>query len=135
MVVVTLQCLPFDPLEDADVKLLFLKTAFLVAIASARRISETHALSVHIDEKGVIIWYNNAFLLKALSEFQLSQSVELQSAPTWGFNQEVAWHQAALCPVRAFADYVKLLSLLGKQTSCLSVFLNPSCPIRLWRNP
>ncbi|KAJ8376070.1 hypothetical protein SKAU_G00066500 [Synaphobranchus kaupii] len=38
---------PFEPLEGLSLKLLSFKTAFLLAIASARRVSELHALSIH----------------------------------------------------------------------------------------
>lgn len=37
---------PFEPLESADLKFLTLKTVFLVAIASASRVSEIHSLSL-----------------------------------------------------------------------------------------
>lgn len=77
---------PFEPLEDTDLQWLFLKTVFLLAIKSARRISKLHALLVHRDfcrwlpdGKGVVFWPNLAFLLKALSEFHLSQFFKLQA--------------------------------------------------------
>ena len=44
-----LQRSPFEPLGDADLKWLSMKTAFLLAVTSARRVSELHALSVHGD--------------------------------------------------------------------------------------
>lgn len=44
---IVLQHPPFEPLEKAELKWLPLKTAFLLAITSARRISELQALSVH----------------------------------------------------------------------------------------
>ena len=40
---------PFEPLGGADLKWLSIKTAFLLAVTSARRVSELHALSVHDD--------------------------------------------------------------------------------------
>ncbi len=36
----------YEPVEQADIRSLSMKTAFLVAIKSARRVSELHALSV-----------------------------------------------------------------------------------------
>ena len=67
-----------------------LKTAFLLAITSARMISERHALSVHRDcctfslvGLKVVLRPNPAFLAKVLSDFHLSQIVELQSLPVF----------------------------------------------------
>ena len=40
-------CLPpFEPLAQAELKWVSIKTAFLLAIASAKRVGELHALSV-----------------------------------------------------------------------------------------
>ena len=93
---------PFEPLGNVDRKWLSLKTAFLLAITSARRIGELHALSVHRDcctfspeGSKVVLRPNPAFLPKVLSDFHLSQSIELQSLPV------SAADQLALCPVRA----------------------------------
>ena len=44
-----LQGSPFEPIGDADLKWLSMKTASLLAVTSARRVSELHALSVHGD--------------------------------------------------------------------------------------
>ncbi|XP_029937836.1 uncharacterized protein LOC115380768 [Myripristis murdjan] len=38
---------PFEPLEEADLKHLSLKTVLLLALASAKRVSDIHALSTH----------------------------------------------------------------------------------------
>lgn len=37
----------FEPLQGADLKLVSLKTVLLLALASAKRVSDIHALSVH----------------------------------------------------------------------------------------
>ena len=82
---------PFEPLGNVDQKWLTLKTAFLLAITSARRIGELHALSVHRDcctfspeGSKVVLRPNPAFLPKVLSDFHLSQSIELQSCLSGG---------------------------------------------------
>ena len=99
---------PFEPLGNVALKWLSLKTAFLLAITSARRIGELHALSVHRDcctfspeGSKVVLRPNPAFLPKVLSDFHLSQSIELQSAAV------SAADQLALCPVRALSEYVR----------------------------
>ena len=38
---------PFEPLEEADLKHLSFKTALLLALASAKRVSDIHVLSMH----------------------------------------------------------------------------------------
>ena len=40
---------PFEPLDQVDLKVLSLKTALLLALASAKRVSDIHAFSVHPD--------------------------------------------------------------------------------------
>ena len=81
-----LQRSPFEPLGGADLKWLSMKTAFLLAVTSARRVSELYALSVHgdccrfsPDSSSVALRPNPAFLPTVLTEFHLAQSVELRS--------------------------------------------------------
>ncbi len=38
---------PFEPIDNIALKLLALKTALLLALATAKRVSELHALSIH----------------------------------------------------------------------------------------
>ncbi len=72
---------PFEPLEQSDLKWLSLKTAFLLAITSAKRVSELHALSVNTtcmrwnaDDSVVALWPNPAFLPKRLSALFRNQA-------------------------------------------------------------
>ena len=104
---------PFEPLGAAGLKWLSLKTAFLLAITSARRVSELQALSVHSDccrfspdGSSVVLRPNPAFLPKVFSEFHLSQSVELRSLPPSGGDGETE-QQSVLCPVRALTEYIR----------------------------
>lgn len=82
----TLQCPTFEPLGDVDLKWLSFKTTLLFTVPLAGRMSELHALSVHGDccwflphGSRVVLHPNPAFLPKVLTEFHLSQSVELRS--------------------------------------------------------
>ena len=91
-----LQRSPFEPLGGANLKWLSMKTAFLLAITSARRVSELHALSVHgdccrfsPDGSSVVLRPNPAFLPKVLTDFHLSQSVELRSLSSSNAGEEV----------------------------------------------
>ncbi|XP_040195283.1 uncharacterized protein LOC120928241 [Rana temporaria] len=84
LVLQTLVEFPFEPLEDISVKLLTLKTFFLVAITSARRVSELQALSVRepfltILEDRVVLKTDPGFLPKVASTFHRSQDSVLPS--------------------------------------------------------
>lgn len=75
---------PFEPIDEISLKHLTLKTAFLVAITSARRVGELSAL-VHshpytqILEDRVILKTDPAFLPKVVSDFHRNQEVILPS--------------------------------------------------------
>lgn len=114
---------PFEPLTHTSLKWLSLKTAFLLAITSAKRISELHALSTHSDcctfspdGSAVVLRPNPAFLPKVLSDFHLSQSVELRSISS------SAAAQRALCPVRALSEYVCRTQSLRKSDQLFVCF-------------
>lgn len=75
---------PFEPIEDTPIKMLTLKTVFLVALTSARRVGELSAL-VHnppytqiLDDR-VILRTDPAFLPKVVSPFHKNQEVILPS--------------------------------------------------------
>ncbi|XP_068133643.1 uncharacterized protein [Hyperolius riggenbachi] len=75
---------PFEPLEEISEKLLTLKTAFLLAISSARRVGEIQALSIAepyciISEDRVTLKLDAAFLPKVCSRFHRSQEIYLPS--------------------------------------------------------
>lgn len=46
-VLAALSCCRLEPLDQVGLKFLSLKTALLIALASAKRVGEIHALSVH----------------------------------------------------------------------------------------
>ncbi|XP_073671778.1 uncharacterized protein [Paramisgurnus dabryanus] len=100
---------PFEPLAQAELKWVSIKTAFLLAITSAKRVGELHALSVsnsclrwNSDGSGVTLWPNTAFLPKVLSSSNLNQPIHLaQFTPPEGEDR-----LQRLCPVRALKTYV-----------------------------
>ena len=62
---------PFEPLEAVGMKLVSLKTALLLALTTAKRVSDLHALSVHpkctsfsADNSRVVLTPNAAFVPK-----------------------------------------------------------------------
>ena len=103
-------CLPpFEPLAQAELKWVSIKTAFLLAIASAKRVGELHALSVsdsclrwNSDGSGVTLWPNPAFLPKVLSSSNLNRPVRLAQF----IASEGEDRFKLLCPVRALRAYV-----------------------------
>ncbi|KAK0136861.1 hypothetical protein N1851_026944 [Merluccius polli] len=121
---------PFEPLGAADLKWLSLKTVFLLAITSTRRVSELQALLVHSDccrfspdGSSVVFRPNPAFLPKVFSEFHLSQSVELWSLSSSGGDGETEQHQSVLCPVRALTEYIRHTQAARKTGSSSSVLM------------
>ncbi len=101
---------PFEPVAQAELKWVTWKAAFLLAVSSAKRVSELHALSVsdsclrwHPDGSGVTLWPNTAFLSKVLSHAHLNQPIRLarfDPSP-----EEQGGEPELLCPVRILRAY------------------------------
>ena len=82
MVLEALLSPPFEPLDQTEPKWLSAKVACLLAMASAKRVSDLHALSVTVSETcihwfpggtGVTLWPNPYFLPKRLPSAHLNQ--------------------------------------------------------------
>lgn len=74
--------IPFEPISEASLSLLTLKTVLLVAITSAHRMSEMQVLStrdpfLQILDDGVILKTDPGFVLKLVSKFHKSQDIIL----------------------------------------------------------
>ncbi|KAM4531977.1 uncharacterized protein V3H82_025840 [Fundulus diaphanus] len=120
---------PFEPLAQADLKWLSCKTAFLLAIVSAKRVSELHALSVSPtcirwapDDSGVTLWPNTAFVPKVLSPFHRNEPLQLarfqpQSGATEG--------SELLCPVRALEAYISATASLRRSDQLFLCYGGP----------
>lgn len=101
---------PFEPLEKADIKYVTLKTVFLVAVASGRRVSEIHALSAdshHLrwecNGKGVRLLTNLQFVAKNEAPKYPGRDIFLAS-----FDQFISSPEEGLmCPCRALSVYLK----------------------------
>ncbi|XP_040179758.1 uncharacterized protein LOC120913681 [Rana temporaria] len=84
LVLQVLTGLPFEPLDKCSLKDLTFKTVFLVAVTTARRVSELEALSIRppfcvIFPDRVVFKTDPAFLPKVASKFHRSQEVVLPS--------------------------------------------------------
>ncbi|XP_069813158.1 uncharacterized protein [Dendropsophus ebraccatus] len=89
---------PFEPMLELPIRLLSWKLAFLLAITSARRVSEIRAFSINppymtIRDDRIILSPDPAFLPKVVSNFHRSQEVVLPSFCTNPSNdREAAFH-------------------------------------------
>lgn len=109
-VLAALSCSPFEPLEQAELKMLSLKTVLLLALASAKRIGEIHALSVHRacmqfspGNTSVSMQPNPAFIPKVLGSCSPINLVAFYPPP---FSSEEHRRLHNLCPVRALRIYI-----------------------------
>ena len=102
---------PYEPMAKADLKYVTLKTAFLIAITSARRISELQALCMAepfliLNPASAFLRVNNAFLPKVASDLALNADIELQAfypKPRTAMEKEQHKH----CPIRALKYYLE----------------------------
>ena len=120
---------PFEPLEAVDIKYLTLKTALLVALTSAKRVSDLHALSIspecmqfNDDNSRVTIRPNPAFVPKNI--FAPCAPVDLTGFHPPPFNSEEDRRLNNLCPVRALRLYIDRTSLSRRGHSQLFVAWN-----------
>ena len=98
------------PLDKLSLRLLVLKTVFLVAMATARRISEIHAISgldkdIAFDENySVNLTFLPEFRAKNQKTLELSRPFAITSISNF-LNDDDA--DNLLCPVRAFKQFLK----------------------------
>ncbi|XP_059199216.1 uncharacterized protein LOC131979287 [Centropristis striata] len=97
---------PFEPLEGADLKHVSLKAVLLLALASAKRVSDIHALSVHPSctqffpgDVRMTLRPNPVFVPKVVGSCSPIDLVAFAAS-----SGELRSH--ALCPVRAVRTYV-----------------------------
>lgn len=113
---------PFEPMERADLKWISYKTAFLLAVCTAKRRGELHALSVSplclqwgLDDSSVRLRSNAAFLPKVLDPSFVNHFVVL---PAYLDCSDTRGRM--LCPVQALRAYVSATSAV-RQTDQLFV--------------
>uniref|UniRef100_A0A6I8QMF2 Tyr recombinase domain-containing protein n=1 Tax=Xenopus tropicalis TaxID=8364 RepID=A0A6I8QMF2_XENTR len=110
LVLSTLQTPPFEPLATITLAWLTWKTIFLLAIASARRVSEISALSSQppyliFHEDRAVLRTLPFFVPKVVSAFHINQDITIPSfCPNPTSPKEVALH--SLDPVRALKFYL-----------------------------
>ena len=120
---------PFEPLSSLDRKFLTLKAVFLVALASGRRASEVNALSG--SPQDISRERDGSFVLSFLPEFRAKNQGALERSPKIRIPPLSSIlapddEDRFLCPVRALARYLKVVSST-RHPSCRKLFvsLNP----------
>lgn len=123
---------PFEPLESADLRMLSYKTALLLALASAKRVGDLHALSVHPsciqftpDGSKVVLRPNAAYTPKVLSGAFNALSFELPALSNTPSDSEENRKLHALCPVRALRRYIEQTRALRTSDQLFVCFANP----------
>ncbi|XP_034271909.1 uncharacterized protein LOC117674907 [Pantherophis guttatus] len=120
---------PFEPLRDVSLRFLSFKVSFLVAITSARRISELAALSSRRDlcvfhQDRVVLRLDPSFIPKINSPFHRSQELVLPNfCPSPQHPLERSWH--TLDVRRALKIYLRRTSSFRK-TEALFVSYQPA---------
>ncbi|CAG2185712.1 unnamed protein product [Mytilus edulis] len=106
LVLKVLQFPPFEPLHSASFKFLSYKCCFLIALATGRRRSEIHALSISesclrfaSDKSSVTLLTDPSFLAKNQLPDKGSGFITVPALPPTADNQ-------VLCPVRALLVYL-----------------------------
>ena len=117
-----LSCQPFEPLEMVEMKILSVKTALLLAVTSAKRVGELHALSVHPSclhfapgFSRVSLRPNPAFVPKVIRDSGVPM-LELMAFHPPPFSSEEDRRLHCLCPVRALRVYLDRTKALRKSS-------------------
>ncbi|XP_063803798.1 DC-STAMP domain-containing protein 2 [Pseudophryne corroboree] len=118
-----LQESPFEPLESVDLKCLTLKVAFLLAIASARRVSDLGALSCHplfliYHCDRAILRTHPGYLPKVVSSFHLNQEIVVPAFISFGLSS----NEKSLDVVRALRVYVERTASIKRSDSLVVLF-------------
>ncbi|XP_018425159.1 PREDICTED: nucleolar protein 6 [Nanorana parkeri] len=117
---------PFEPLDEVSLRNLTLKTVFLVAITSARRVSELQALSIKepflsIFEDRVVLRTDPAFLPKVASRCNRVQEIILPTfCPKPVGSRESGFH--CLDVRRCLLQYLKISKEFRRSESLFVLF-------------
>jgi hypothetical protein len=120
---------PFEPLNEIEIKYLSFKTVFLVALASAARVSEISALSA---EEGFISMKEDKsqVTLRPFAGF-MAKNQTGEDPPREYVIKSLMHHiqgddpERLLCPVRAIRVYLKRTNKFREDKKKLFISLNP----------
>ena len=118
---------PFEPMKDTDLKHLTLKTVFLLALASGKRLSEIHAwVANKVSNLGqweyVALFPSSDFIAKNKLAREGSQSVSLVTISALTIIVDIQFKEdRTLCPVRALRYYLDRTKDLRRSRSLLFI--------------
>ena len=108
VVLEALKAFPFEPLDSVELKYLSLKTVFLTALSSVKRVGDLHALSVSAtclefgpNDSKVILKPRHGYVPKVMGTPFRAQVISLSALPASDSETDVN----LLCPVRALRIY------------------------------
>ncbi len=120
---------PYEPIHSATTRLLAAKTAFLLGLASAKRVGELHAMTADINHinnwQEVSIQIDPSFIAKTQKPSDSSSALGNVRIPALAPSVEPGLPDRLLCPVRALRYYLKRTEALRSGTKKL--FLS-TCP-------
>lgn len=109
LVLSSLRTSPYEPLVRADIKMLTFKTVFLLALASAKRVSElqglSSAVSFSISGNVAFIEFDHLFIAKTDRPSDISSVTRHLSVPAIS-DVTSDPDDLLLCPVRALKEYL-----------------------------
>ena len=111
---------PYHPVDQIDLKSLTLKTVFLVALTSARRASEIHALrsDMRWGDTSVSLHVDINFVPKIASHWHCNQPIELPAMA-----QDADPGLRSLCVRQALNAYIKATRLSRREKGVTQLFL------------
>ena len=124
----SLRLAPYEPLSSASLRSLTMKTLFLLALATARRVGELQAVSASVSFAGedVFLSYLPEFRAKSESAARpLPRSFPVRSLRDFVGDLP---EELLLCPVRSLRLYLERTSSLSPRPR--SLFVSPRCPSR-----
>lgn len=108
---------PFEPLNKATLRDVTQKTLFLVALASAKRVGELHALSHKwaSQRNNIILHYLPEFVAKTDTEsFQCPRECTIKGLTDL---KDTGSEERLLCPVRALMEYTRRTNIANRPRS------------------
>ncbi|MCS5643737.1 MAG: hypothetical protein NZ807_10805 [Dehalococcoidia bacterium] len=110
---------PYEPMHAASTRLMAAKTAFLLGLASAKRVGELHAMTSDINHtdgwREVSIQIDPHFLAKTQKPSDSSTALGNVRIPALAPSVDEA-SDRSLCPVRALKYYLKRTEALRTET-------------------
>ncbi|XP_045130668.1 uncharacterized protein LOC123515846 [Portunus trituberculatus] len=126
VVLKALTCPPFEPLHQASLRDLTKKTLFLVALATAKRVGELHALSQVIASRGedLILSYLPEFIAKTETPLNpVPREFPLRSLSSVVGRED---EERLLCPVRAVRRYLAATASASRPRSLFVSLRDPA---------